>query len=165
MAAETVPASVNTDGNFTLWWIPGTTGNPLSKAVIEAGTSKLITYSLTGDGWSHGTDETVFEDPRLTLAQVLQDLGRVTDTLELKYVFGDAGDVAKAALTPGTRGWFVARYAKPNDTTVTVGDKLDVLPVKLGVQRKVAPTANGVFTIIQKAVLKGVVIRDVVAVA
>ena len=165
MAAETVPASVNTDGNFTLWWIPGTTGNPLSKAVIEAGTSKVLTYSLTGDGWNHSTDEVVIEDPRLTLAQTLQDLGRVTDSLELKYVFGDAGDVAKAALTAGTRGWLVARYAKANDTTVTVGDKVDVIPVKLGVQRKTAPTANGIFSIVQKAVVKGTVTRDGVVVA
>jgi hypothetical protein len=165
MSAETVPASVNTDGNLTIWWIPGTTGNPLSKAVIEAGTSKLITYSLTGDGWNHGTDETVIEDVRLTLAQTLQELGRVTDTLELKYVFGDTGDIARAALTQNTRGWFVVRYAKANDTTVTVGDIVDVLPVRLGVQRKTAPTANSQFTIMQKVVVKGNVIRDGVVVA
>lgn len=165
MAAETVPASVVTDGMLTVWWVPGTAGNPLSKAVIEAGTSKLITYSLTGDGWNHTIDEAVIEDTRLTLTQVLQELGKVTDTLELKYVYGDAGDVAKLALTAGLTGRLVVRYAVANDTLVTVGQKVDVIPVKLGVQRKVAPTANSIFQIMQKAVVKGAVIRDGAVVA
>lgn len=165
MAAETVPLSVPSDGNLTIWWVPGLASNPLSKAVIEGGTSKVITYSLTADGWDYKSEEAIVEDERLALKQALQDIGIITDTLELKYVFGDTADVARVALTEGTSGWFVVRFAKANDTTVTVGDKVDAIPVKLGRQRKSAPTKNGTFTIMQKAVIKGVPKLDAAVVA
>jgi hypothetical protein len=165
MAAETVPLSVNSDGNLTIWWVPGLASNPLSAAVINAGTTKAITFSLTADGWDYKSEEAIVEDERLALKQALQDIGIVTDTLEIKYVFGDAGDVARVALTEGASGWFVVRYAKANDTTAVVNDKVDALPVKLGRQRKSAPVKNGTFTIMQRAVFKGVPKLDQAVVA
>jgi hypothetical protein len=165
MATENIPLSVNTDGNLTVWWVPNIASDPTSAAVVNAGTSKVITYSLTGDGWNHTTDEAIIEDDRLALKQALQELGIVTDTVELKYVFGDAADVAYPALTAGSTGWLVVRYAVANSTTLVVGDKIDCIPVKLGVQRKTAPAKNSVFTIQQKAVVKGTVKRSVAAIA
>lgn len=163
MAAEAVPLSVATDGNFRVAFVPS--GNALSVAVLVAGTTKDLTYSFTPAGFNRQTTEEMVNDERLTLLQVLQQLGRVTDKLDVQYVFGDSGDVAKAALTYGATGFIVARYAIPNATAWTIGQKVDVIPIKCGKQMKDAPTANGVFTIKQQLAVTGTVTDDGVLVA
>lgn len=167
MALEETPGSVATDGNLTVWFVPDAEGaNPASKAVLDAPTSKRITYSLTPDGWNHTIDEATVEDGRLTLKQVLQEAGVVTDNLELSYVYGAEDDVASVALTEGARGWLVARYAVPNEQDVTVlTDKVDTIPIRCGVQRKAAPARNATFTKVQKMFIKGTVLRDQAVVA
>lgn len=163
MGLEATPLSVASDGNFTVWFVP--TGNPLSVANLTAVTTKAITYSLTPGGFNRATTQEMVDDQRLTLVQYLQNLGRVKETLEVDYVFGDAGDVASAAMTQGTTGWIVARYAVPNATAPTVSQKVDAIPIKCGIQQKSAPTANGVFTKKQMLAVTGAVITDGVLVA
>ena len=167
MTLEATPGSVATDGYLSLWFVPyGGAVNPASKAVLDAGTTKRITYSLTPDGFSHTIDEATVEDGRLTLRQQLQQAGVITDTLELSYVYGAADDVARVALTQGAAGWIVARYAVDNAAAVTAAtDKVDILPIKCGVQRKSAPARNAVFTIMQKQFITGTVLRDQAVVA
>lgn len=163
---EETPGSVATDGNLTLWFVPfGEAVIPTSKAVLDGVTTKRITYSLTPDGFAHTIDEATIEDGRLTLRQALQAAGTVTDNLELSYVYGATDDVARVALTEGAKGWIVARYAVPNETDVTVAEKVDVLPIRCGVQRKSAPARNAVFTIMQKQFVTGTVLRDQAVVA
>jgi hypothetical protein len=167
MALEETPGSVATDGNLTLWFVPLVDGqNPASKAVLDAVTTKRITYSLTPDGFAHTIDEATIEDGRLTLRQALQAAGTVTDNLELSYVYGAEDDVARVALTEGAKGSIVARYAVPNETAVTAAtDTVDIIPIRCGVQRKSAPARNAVFTIMQKQFVIGTVLRDVAVVA
>lgn len=166
MALEETPGSVATDGNLTAWFVPHAEGaNPASKAILDAPTTKRITYSLTPDGWNHTIDEATIEDARLTLKQVLQEAGTITDNLELSYVYGADDDVASVALVEKTRGWLVARYAVPNEADVTVDDIVDVIPVRCGVQRKAAPARNATFTKMQKMFIKGTVLRDQAVVA
>jgi hypothetical protein len=165
MALEETPGSVGTDGNLTIWFVPGEEADALSKAVLDAPTTKRITYSLTPDGFNHTTDEATIEDGRLTLKQQLQQAGTVTDNLELSYVYGAADDVANVALAEGTKGKIVVRYAEANETDVTVADLVDVIPVRCGVQRKAAPARNAVFTKTQKMFVTGTVLRDVAVVA
>jgi len=167
MALETTPGSVATDGNLAIWFVPyGAGTNPASKAIIDGGTTKRITYSLTPDGFNHTTDEATVEDGRLTLKQQLQAAGVVTDNLELSYVYGATDDVARVALAEGTKGWLVVRYAVDNAAAVTATtDKVDILPIRCGVQRKSAPARNATFTITQKQFVTGTVLRDQVVVA
>jgi hypothetical protein len=166
MSLEETPGSVATDGNLSLWFVPyGASVDPASKAVLDGATTKRITYSLTPDGFAHTIDEATIEDGRLTLRQALQEAGTVTDNLELSYVYGAEDDVARVALVKDARGWIVARYAVANEADVTIGDKVDLLPIKCGVQRKSAPTRNSVFTITQKQFIKGTVLRDQAVVA
>lgn len=167
MSLEETPGSVATDGNLSLWFVPyGASTNPASKLVLDAVTTKRITYSLTPDGFAHTIDEATIEDGRLTLKQLLQQAGTVTDNLELSYVYGATNDVARVALTEGAAGWIVARYAVDNAAAVTATtDKVDVLPIKCGVQRKSAPARNAVFTIMQKMFITGTVLRDKAVVA
>ncbi|WP_426940247.1 hypothetical protein [Pseudarthrobacter sp. S6] len=160
MALETAPLSVNSDGNLLVSFVP--TGNPLSVANLIAAGTKAITYSLTPGGFNRATTQDTVSDERLTMLQLLEQAGRVKETLEVEYVFGDAGDVAGAALTKDTAGWIVVRYAIPNATAWTIGQKVDVIPIKCGIQAKSAPTANGVFTKKQKLFVTGAVQTDAV---
>lgn len=163
MAVEATPLSVASDGNLLVSYVP--TGNPLSVANLVAATTKAITYSLTPGGFNRATTQDTVSDERLTLAQLLEQAGRVKETLEVEYVYGDAGDVASAALTKDAVGWIVVRYAVPNATAWTIGQKVDVIPIKAGIQAKNAPTANGVFTKKQKLFVTGTVTTDGVLIA
>lgn len=163
MGLEATPLSVASDGNLLVLFVP--TGNPLSVANLTAGTTKAITYSMTPGGFNRSTTQEMVQDDRLTLVQYLQNLGRVKETLDVDYVFGDAGDVASAAMTQGTSGWIVARYAVPNATGLAISQKVDAIPIKCGIQQKSAPTANGVFTKKQMLAITGAVITDGILVA
>lgn len=163
MTTEITPLSVASDGNLLVSFVP--TGNPLSVANLVAGTTKAITYSLTPGGFNRATSQDTVSDERLTLAQLLEQAGRVKETLEVEYVYGDAGDVASVALAKDVTGNIVVRYAVPNGTAWTIGQKVDVIPIKCGIQAKNAPTANGVFTKKQKLFVTGSVTTDGVLVA
>ena len=164
MALEPTPLSVASDGNLLVAFVPSGS-NPLSVAILAGGTTKAITYSLTPSGFNRATTQDTINDERLTLAQLLEQAGRIKESLEVEYVFGDAGDVAKVALTEGVAGFIVARYAIPNATAWTIAQKVDVIPIRCGKQAKSAPTANGVFTIKQKLFVTGSVTTDGVLIA
>ena len=143
MTAETVPGSVQSTDNLRITFVPAGS-NALSVAILNGGTAKDITYSLTPDGWNFPITEAEAEDKRLSLGQNgslpgTSKLGPIT----LKYVHGDAADVAKAALTLGIAGTIVYRDSTPNATVYTVGQKVDTITIKAGRQRKDSPTENG----------------------
>lgn len=150
MALEATPLSVASDGNLRVGVVP-TGSNPLSVAILTGGTTKLITYSLTPDGWNRAVTENTVDDPRLSLKQTFSRPGTYSETLELKYVYGDTNDVAKPSLTEGLQVFLVDRRSVPNATEWTIGQKVDVITVILGKQRKDAPAANGIQTITQTA--------------
>jgi hypothetical protein len=155
MTLEATPLSVASDGNMRIAFVP-TGSNPLSVAILTGGTTKLITYSLTPDGWNRGVTENSIDDPRLSLKQTFSRPGTFTESLEITYVYGDAADVAKIALVEGTAGFFVERRSLPNATDWTIAQKVDVLQILCGKQRKNAPAANGIQTITQTIYLTGV---------
>jgi hypothetical protein len=163
MALENVPAGQSSDGRGLVLWVPAIS-NPAAPTVAEltGGTVVAITYSLTPDGFRHDTTENVISDGRYTLKQVLELPGTVTDTLELQYV---AGTPAQTALTEGTNGFIVHRLGVPNETTIAAAQKVDVIPVRAGVQRKVAPTANTLLSRQSKMFVTGTVYRDVAVAA
>lgn len=164
MALEATPLSVASDGNLRVAFVPSGS-NGKSVAILNAATTKPLTYSLTPTGLNRTITENSVEDARLTLKTVLSRPGTSTQTLELQYVFGDAADVAKTALVEGTAGFIVIRYALPNATDYAVGQKIDLIPVLAGKQRKDAPTANGVFSITQSFYVTGVPEDDAILVA
>jgi hypothetical protein len=166
MALEATPASVASDGNLRIVFLPSSTTAPKSVANLSGGTAIPLTYSLTADGWSYAKNENTVADPRLTLKQTFDRPGTFTETLTLKYVYGDpTNDVARPALTEGTTGFIVARFAIPNATAWTVGQTVDVFTILCGAQRKDAPAANGLFTLSQTIYLTSVTQTDVTTVA
>jgi hypothetical protein len=157
MALEATPASVATDGNLRITFVDDAS-NPLSVAALNGGDD--ITYSLTPSGFTHGITENNIDDPRLTLKQIFNRPGTSTETLALQYIWGDADDVAYNVLAEGTKGFLVVRYATPNATSYTTGQKVDVITILAGKQRRDAPTANGLFTISQNLYITDVTKND-----
>jgi hypothetical protein len=144
MAAEAVPQSVNWDDNLRITWT-AEAEDPKSAADLLAGVD--LTYSLKS--LTRTINEARIEDPRLTLKQILERPGKVTEQVEVQYVFGDDGDVAAATLVQGTKGHLTLRYSIPNSTAWTAAQIVDVITVECGKQRKDSPVENGVQTITQ----------------
>jgi hypothetical protein len=144
MAAEAVPQSVNWDDNLRITWT-AEAEDPKSAADLVAGVD--LTYSLKS--LTRTINEARIEDPRLTLKQILERPGKVTEQVEVQYVFGDDGDVAAATLVQGTKGHLTLRYSIPNATEWTAAQVVDVITVECGKQRKDSPVENGVQTITQ----------------
>jgi len=164
MTQEITPKSVATDDNFRAWFVPSGS-NPLSIAVLNGALAKSLTYSLVPGGFNRDTSEESIADERLTLKVALERPGTVGEKLEVQYVFGDDGDVASVALAEGTEGFIVSRPAVPNATAATVGQKVDVLPILCGKQRKNQPTKNSVWTKTQKLYIIDVPQDDALLVA
>lgn len=164
MALENVPASSASDGRWRITDVPAGS-NALSVAILNGGTAKPITYSLTPDGFAWETAEATVEDKRLTLTQDLSRPGKTTETLELTYV--DSTDAGSAAvlLTAGKEGKFTVRRGVDNATTHTVGQKADVISYQLGVQRPQAPTENGLDLIKQTVYITAPTVRGALLVA
>jgi hypothetical protein len=166
MALEAVPTGVVADGNWLIMFVAtiANTAAPTA-AEINAGTSKKLTYSIAGDGYKHDITVNTVTVNRLTLAQVLQYDGTITDDLEISYVYTNAaGDVARLALPVNTTGYIVERPVIPNSQAVAAADLVDVIPIKAGLQRRNAPASNAEATITQKLNVTGVVQRNVAVV-
>lgn len=163
MALESVPAGQASDGRGLVLFVPAI-ANPSAPTVAEltAETVTPLTYSLVGDGFRHDTTENTITTSRYTLKQQLELAGTVVDTLEVQYV---TGSPAETALTEGSTGFIVHRLGVPNETDPAATQVGDVIPIRAGVQRKVAPTANTELQKVQKLFITGPVQRDVAFVA
>lgn len=159
MALEDVPAGQASDGRGLVLFAP-TIAVPGEPAELEltGGTVKALTYSLVPDGFRHETTENVINSGRYTLKQLLELPGTVADTLEVQYVLGSP---AEETLTEGAIGYIVHRLGVANEVAPAAGQKVDVIPVRAGIQRKVAPTANTELQKVQKLFVTGPVQRDV----
>lgn len=163
MPLDNVPQSSQSDGRWKIAFVPS--GSALSVAILNAVTTINVTYSFTPDGFAWDTTQATVEDKRLTLVQDLSRPGKVSETLNLKYV--DSADVASAAaLFPaGTEGKFVVRRGIDNAVAWTAAQKVDVISFIAGAQRPDAPTENGLDTISQQAFITAPTVRKGVLVA
>lgn len=161
------PPSVETDGTFTVVFVPeaGIANKEVPTATeLNAGTVKDLTYSLTTSGYNRAITQARKTDERLTLANVLEKPGRVTENLTLQYVHGSEADVADAVIQEGVVGFIVERRAKDIGPFVA-GDKVDVIPLEFGVPKPDNPTTNSVWTKTVEVFLRGSVARNVAVVA
>lgn len=160
MAAETVPASTQSDGTRTIWYVPSGS-NAKSAAILNGVTAKKVTYSFTADGFNYAISQAEVEDKRLTLDQDLTRPGRKKETLEVKYVRSSAADSADAILTEGLSGQFAIRYGIANavDATATT-HKVDIVTFTAGAKRPDPPVENGVDTVSQTLFITSVTQRE-----
>lgn len=165
MGLETTPSSVASDGNLRVTYVPATS-NPKSVAVLNGATAKPLTYSLTPGGLNRTSTEETINDERLAMRQLLTRAGTTTEGLELEYVYGDALDIARAALAKGITGFIVIRYSLANEIDYAVGQKdVDIVPIQAGKQRRNPPVRNGVQTMKQTFFVTGIVEENVTLVA
>lgn len=160
-----VPQSSQSDGRWKIAQLPKAATNPLSVAALKGATAKDLTYSFTPDGFNLSRTQATVNDPRLTLVQILSRPGKVTETLELKYVASEDANSADQVLTDGLEGSFVIRRGTDNVTDWTVGQKVDVITFVLGVRRPDAPVENGVDTVSRTAYISAVTQSQAVLVA
>lgn len=147
MTLELTPPAVSSDGNLTVWIVPKSAITDPSKPDLSAlGDALRVTYSMTTDGYQRTTTQETQTDPRLTLAEVPELPGSVSNSLEVTYVHGHDDDVMDPLVTEREEVYVVERRAVPNEQAVAAGDIVDVIAGIWGKPRKNAPTTNGNFT-------------------
>lgn len=168
MAFGEVPGAVDQDGTFLVLFVPdaGVADVDAPKAAeLNAATAKDLTYSLTTSGYNRTTSQATDTDERLTLADVLETPGRVTESIELQYVHGSEDDIADPVLVEGAKGFIVERRAVDITAPFAAGQDVDIIPVTVGVPRKDNPTSNGKWTKTVRLFVRGKVARDVAVAA
>jgi hypothetical protein len=164
MALEQTPASVQSDGKWRVTYVP-TASNALSVAILNGGTAKPLTYGFTSDGFNDTVSQETVPDKRLTLVQDLSRPGKITQTLEVKYVRSITADSAAVILVEGLAGQLLVRRAVDNATTHIIGQLGDVITFVAGAKRPDPPVENGVDTISQTLYITAVTLRDQALVA
>ena len=159
MAGGAIPESMPSDGTLKVTFVPVWDGKV---ATLEGATAQDLSCYLTADGWAPGTDEAVVTDSRLCTKQEFEQPGRVTETLEITYVWNTdvEEDEARQTLKRGTVGYLVTRWGIDYQDAYTATQEVDVYPIKTGIARKQPPEANTVHKIMQKAFVTGEVLRD-----
>ena len=170
----TVPPGFISDASLRVWWVPlANLANPSAPGVaaaLNATTSLDITCYLAGDFAPDASVATITDD-RVCLKQILEDMGAVTWSVdELQYIYdvqnaASVSNKAYAGMTVGSAGFFVARYGMDYDTAAAAGQKVDVIPVKLGPQVKLPVTRNTKGKVKQKPFVNGPLLQDVALVA
>lgn len=161
---EAVPASSASDGRWKITYVPAGS-NALSVAILNGATAKPVTYGLTADGFNWSIAQASVDDKRLTLVQDLSRPGKVTETLEIKYVDSATVDSPAVLFVNGFAGQLNVRRGVDNATTNIVGQKADVITFMAGAQRPDAPTENGLDTISQTLYITAPTVRGSVLVA
>lgn len=149
MPVEPTPGSVQTTDNLRIAVVP-VASNALSAAIANGATARLLTYSLTPDGWAFPIVETEVPDKRLTLGQE----GSVAGTtkfgpITIKFVYGTGADVARPFMVQGTTFKLLIRDSLANSVDFASGQTADQVTIICGRQRKDAATADGFQTISQ----------------
>lgn len=154
---ERTPPSVSSDGTLTVWILPkSAVPDALNIDVEDLDQALRVTYSMTQDGWNRTSDQATETDPRLTLRDVPETPGAVTNTLEVTYVHGSDDDVMDPLVIEGEEVVAIERRAVPNEVLPDEEQLFDVIEGVWGKVRKNAPTANGKWTKTAKLFVRNV---------
>ena len=149
----TEPASVVSDGNVRVQWVPSI-ADPEAPNALECNdpTGLDATCYLTDSGWAPAMSEDTVADARLCSRQTFTRPGRNQRTIPLVYVYNPelpSDDEARLTFVDRAIGFFVARWGDDFERPFAAGDIVDVYPVQLGATNKNAATANTPLTIMQ----------------
>lgn len=165
------PVSVPADGSVKVVFVPATANTAAPKITEGTATGAIdLSCYLTADGLNMSTEEQTITDDRLCSRQTFEQPGRFSDAMEVGYVYDAQNvvatqDLAYKTLKRGVKGFLYIRWGMNYETALTVGQKVDVVPVTWGTQRKQTPEANSVLKVMQKPFITGRVERDVALVA
>lgn len=163
-----IPQGISSDGTIRADWVPeggfADPSNP-SAAEVMAASAQNLSCHLFSVGV--GATEARKEKRRLCSKQAYELLGATTWTIEdLEYVYdvqNPDSDThqAYAALIPGSRGFLVLRYGMDAMEDPESGHVVDIVPARLGAQRKQPPVENDELTVMQSVVVTSDIIQDV----
>jgi hypothetical protein len=163
---EKVPTGVVSDGNGRVVFVK-TLADPSAPKATELNSSTSgavvpLTYSITGDGYTHNITINKVTANRLTLPTQLQYDGTEVDELSIKYAYTNtASDVVRLALPKGTTGYIVERWAVANGAEYAADQLVTVIPITASVSLPDAPVTNQELTRTQALNVSGKVWRDV----
>lgn len=165
----TQPASVPSDGNQKVLWVPAL-ANPAAPTVAELTGVGVVDIScyLAAGGFQNSVDESSIDDPRLCSRQVYDQPGRFKVGLDLTYVHNPATpaqNVAYTTLVYLTAGYIVSRYGIAYETAIAAAQKVDVYPATCGKQVKIPSEDNSVLKTGQKIFITGATHDDVAVAA
>ena len=167
----TIPASITAEGNVKAVFVPVIAGAAPTAAELLGGTD--ITCYLMPDWDGPSAEQNVGDDRRFCSTQTFDRLGRVKWTISpLMYTYDPQGAGASApnkvytALAAGNTGNVVMAYGIPSSTAIIATKKVDVFPVKCGVQVKQSRGSDefAPLTVMQTLAVTGLVGIDVVVV-
>lgn len=129
--AEAVPTGVVSDGNGRVVFVSTLADPSKPKATeLKAAGAVPLTYSITGDGYSHSVTINKVTANRLTLPTQIQYDGTEVDDLSITYAYTNSeGDVVRLALPKGKKGFVVERWAVANEVDWAAGQIVTVIPI------------------------------------
>lgn len=138
------------DGAVEVRVLSSYTGPGLTTSAWTAGVD--ITEDLLGDGLSRSVTENAITIDRLSSKQVGEKPGTTQEEIELTYAWAPqgAGTSAYSTLTPGAEKALAIRYGIAHGTAGTTGDKVDIVKITTGAQRRVAVARNEESRVTQK---------------
>lgn len=149
--AVVTPDGVQAEGNVKVIFVAGGCANPAAPTVAELTGGIDLSGYIKGGTFTPTADQSTGDDRRLASRESYQVLGRVTRGFDdVQYVY-DPQDTTPAenqaynTLTEGTTGDIVVRWGIDAGTAIAATQKVDVIPVECGAQRKVGPSENDEF--------------------
>lgn len=147
------PEGVAAEGNIRVAFVTAiaNTASPTLVEINAAGSVDISCY-ITSD-FEISREQATGEDRRLCSKEVFQQLGRVTNSVPAtEYVYypqaapADAKNKAYDTLKQGTTGFLIVRYGLSAENTAWAAtQKVDVVPVVCGVQRKLGNAGSDEF--------------------
>jgi hypothetical protein len=138
------------DGAVEVRVLSSYTGPGLTASQWTAGVD--ITEDLLGDGLSRSVTENAITIDRLSSKQVGEKPGTTQEEVELTYAWAPQGSGSSAytVLAPGADKALAIRYGVAHGTAAAAAQKVDIIKITTGAQRRVAVARNEESRVTQK---------------
>jgi hypothetical protein len=151
--AVVTPDGVQAEGNVSVVFVRGGCANPAAPTLAEIAGGVDLSGYIKGGTFSPTAEQGTGDDRRLASRETYQVLGRVTrgfDDVQVVYAPQDptnalGQNAAYPILDEGNTGDILVRWGLDADLAYATGQKVDVIPIECGAQRKVGPAENDEF--------------------
>lgn len=126
---------VNTNLSITVYEKAGI-ADPLAPTPTELALGEEVVYEFPPDGWNETSTQETITDPRLSLENVPEAPGNVSNSLEVTYFYGDPALVLDPMLVKDAELYFVVRDTVDVTEDFAAAQKVDVYSVTVGKPRK-----------------------------
>ena len=132
-----VPRNVDVNTNLAIVVLPkASLVDPLLPSATELQAAQDVTYSHTTDGLNATSTQETITDPRLSLENVPESPGNVTNSLEVTYFYGDEELALDPLLVKDAELYVVVRDTVDVTEDFAAAQKVDVYSITVGAPRK-----------------------------